>query len=149
MRTGMLKALLSAAAAAMLAIVPVRSVHAVATPQSLAIELNNATDNEGGCSLTFKAVNGTGELIGKASYEIVVFDPEDKAVQFLIMEFGRLLAGKTKVVAFDFPNRKCGEIKSILVNDAAACEIGGEESLICLDRLATSTRNGMTIGFGQ
>ena len=91
MRNGMLKALLSAA---MLAIVPVRSVHAVATPQSLAIELNNATDNEGGCSLTFKAVNGTGELIGKASYEIVVFDPEDKAVQFLIMEFGRLLAGQ-------------------------------------------------------
>ena len=40
-------------------------------------------------------------------------------------------------------------MKRILVNDAAACEIGGEESLICLDRLATSTRNGMTIGFGQ
>ena len=113
---------------------------------TLSIELNNARDANNGCRLTYIAINGTGSVIDKSSYEIVVFDSDDRVQQFLILEFGRLPAGKTKVVEFDFANRGCAEISRILVNDVSECETNGAAASICIDNLRTSTRTD--IGFG-
>lgn len=120
---------------------------ALAADKKLSIELNNASDVNGGCRLTYIATNGTGTALEKTSYEIVVFDADQKVSQFLILEFGRLPAGKTKVVQFDFANHACSTITRILVNDVSECVAGGETVPICLDDLQTSTRT--KIGFGQ
>jgi hypothetical protein len=118
-----------------------------ADEKKLSIELNNAIDANGGCRLTYIATNDTGTALEKTSYEIVVFDADQKVSQFLILEFGRLPAGKTKVVQFDFANHACSSISRILVNDISECVAGGETVPICLDDLKTSTRT--SIGFGQ
>lgn len=115
--------------------------------KAVSLELNNAKDANGGCRLTYIAMNGTGAILDKASYEIVVFDADAKVAQFLILEFGRLSMGKTKVVEFDFPNRGCKDIKRILVNDVADCVSGGQPSTLCIEGLQTTTRTD--IEFGQ
>ncbi|MCV0395833.1 MAG: hypothetical protein K5872_06200 [Rhizobiaceae bacterium] len=116
------------------------------TPKSLSLELNNARDANGGCRITYIAKNDGDQQYDTVSYQIVVFDNEDKVAQFLILEFGRLAAGKTKVVEFDFANRECGGISRILVNDVSECTVNGSEASDCLDRLATSSRTGIEFG---
>lgn len=112
----------------------------------LSLELNNARDANGGCRITYIANNGTGKVLEKTSYQIVVFDSGGKVSQFLILEFGRLPNGKTKAVEFDFANRGCKDISRILVNDVSECVADGAESPLCLDSLKTATRT--EIGFG-
>jgi hypothetical protein len=131
-------------AAALVAAAPVATQ---AQEKTLSIELNNARDANGGCRLTYIAVNGTGTALEKTSYEIVVFDADQKVAQFLILEFGRLPSGKTKVVEFDFPNRACAAISRILVNDVSECTADGKPVELCLDSLKTTTRT--EIDFGQ
>lgn len=136
------------AASAIAAGLPMATPAAAQTngPQ-LSIELNNARDANNGCRLTYVALNGTGAVIEKTSYEIVVFDSDDRVQQFLILEFGRLPTGKTKVVEFDFANRECNDISRILVNDVSECETeAGASANLCMDSLRTSTRT--SIGFG-
>jgi hypothetical protein len=139
------------AAAVLLAIAPAAAPGAAQAqdqPQEKAVslELNNARDVDGGCRLTYIAVNGTGTALDKASYEIVVFDADSRVAQFLILEFGKLPSGKTKVVEFDFPSRNCTAITRILINDVSECVAGGAPSTLCMDGLKPSTRT--PIGFG-
>lgn len=120
---------------------------AAAQEKKLSIELNNASDTNGGCRLTYVAMNGTGTVLDKTSYEIVVFDADQKVSQLLILEFGKLPAGKTKVVSFDLANHGCDKISRILINNASECVAGDQPVPICLDELQTSTRT--KISFGQ
>lgn len=97
--------------------------------------------------MTYIATNGTGLALQKVSYEIVVFNADQKVTQFLILEFGELPIGKTKVVQFDFANHNCESISRILVNDVSECVSGGKTAPVCLDDLKTTTRT--KIAFGQ
>ena len=121
---------------------------AAAQEKKLSIELNNASDTNGGCRLTYVAMNGTGAVLDKTSYEIVVFDAEQRVSQLLILEFGKLPAGKTKVVSFDLANHGCDKISRILINSASECvDAEGKAVPVCLEELQTSTRT--KISFGQ
>ncbi len=60
-----------------------------------ALELNKTEDTAGGCRTTFVARNGTGTDLEKASFEVVVFDKTDVVSQYLVLDFGKLIAGKT------------------------------------------------------
>ncbi len=119
---------------------------AIAQDKSFSLELNNAKDNETGCRLTYVAFNGTGTVLDKTAYEVVVFDTDGGVSQFLILEFGRLPVGKTKVVQFDLRDNKCTDISRLLINDVSECQAGGVDVSICLDALQTTSR--ISIGFG-
>lgn len=114
---------------------------------SLVLELNNATDVEGACRLTYVATNGTGVDLAGLSYEIVLYDPEGIVPDdgFLLFEFGSIPEGKTKVVQFVLENRDCASISRVLVNDVAECRSETGEHDFCLDGLSVTSRN--EIGF--
>jgi len=130
-----------AAIAALLAQQP-----AAAQEQQFTLELNSARDSGGGCRVSFIAFNGTGVVLDKTSYEMVVFDSEGLVSQFLILEFGRLPVNKTKVVQFDLADLPCGSISRLLINDVAECTSNEAPSNLCLDSLQTKART--EIGFG-
>lgn len=120
---------------------------AVAAQESnFSLELNNSRDVNGGCRLVYIAVNGTGVALDKTSYEVVVFDNDERVTQFLILEFGQLPAGKTKVMQFDLPEQPCAQISRLLINDVAECTSGGQPVTVCMDALETRTRT--SVGFG-
>lgn len=109
----------------------------------LALELNNATDVEGACRLTYVATNETGVALEGLSYEIVLYDtdgivPDDG---FLLFEFGQMPEGKTKVVQFILEDRTCAGISRILVNDVAECRSQAGEHDFCLEGLSVTSRN--------
>jgi hypothetical protein len=120
--------------------------HAWAQEKSITIELNDATNAENACRLVFVAVNRTGVLLEKTSYDVVTFDAAGKVGKSLTFQFGRLPLGKTKVVQFDLPGQACDSISRLLVNDVSECTVEGKASDICVDALTTTTRTKIEFG---
>ncbi|MYZ50427.1 hypothetical protein E4O86_22250 [Rhizobiales bacterium L72] len=118
---------------------------AAAQEKAFSLELNTARDVNNGCRLVYVAHNGTGIALDSTSYEVAVFDSDGGFSQLLILEFGKLPVGKTKVVQFDLPNQPCGKISRLLVNDVADCKSGGQPVDVCMGALKTSTRT--KVGF--
>ncbi len=136
----------TALAAVMTAALTVWATAAGAQEKQIAIELNDATSLEGACRLVFVAVNRTGVVLEKTSYDVVTFDGQGKVGQSLAFQFGKLPDGKTKVVKFDLSGKACDGISRLLVNDASECLVAGAKSDICIDALTTSTRTTMEFG---
>ena len=113
---------------------------------SIALELNNATDVETGCRLTYVATNDTGTELDAMSYEVAVFDGAGVVTRLLILEFGTLPAGKTKVVQFDLTQTTCGDISRVLVNTVAECSAAEGADPDCLSALVTSSRQDIDFG---
>ena len=115
-----------------------------AADSRLGLELNNAVDEAGLCRLSYVAVNDTGQPLAKVSYDVVVFDQKGQVAQFLVLQFGQLPAGKTKVVQFDLADQPCAGISRILVNDVAECETSQGNAAICMDALSPTSRTAIT-----
>ena len=118
----------------------------VAQEKAISIELNDATNVDGACRLVFVAVNNSGIVLEKTSYDVVTFDATGKVGKSLTFQFGRLPIGKTKVVQFDLPGQTCETISRLLVNDVSECAVDGKASDVCIDALTTSTRTQVAFG---
>ncbi|SUZ32333.1 hypothetical protein ROE7235_02089 [Roseibaca ekhonensis] len=128
-------------AAGLLAISP-----AVAQQSSFNIELNNLEPVDGGCRLTFVAQNQTGVNLSRTSYDVAVFDDGGAVSDRLILEFGELPGGKTRVVQF-LLNRSCTALSRLLLNGAEECtDESGAASRVCMDALAPSSRVPVSFG---
>ncbi|MCC5973142.1 MAG: hypothetical protein JJT81_03730 [Rubellimicrobium sp.] len=112
------------------------------------LELNNAAEiSTGGCRLTYVATNGTGDSLAQIAYEVAVFDAVGIVSRLLVLEFGALTPGRTKVVQFDLADQPCADISRIIVNDVASCALeGGGSGTACMDRLATGSRAAIQFG---
>ena len=110
------------------------------------LELNNARAAGEGCRLTYVANNNTGTDLETTSYEVAVFDQESVVSRLLILEFGELQDGKTKVVQFDLADMGCEEISRLLVNSVSECTAEGGAEADCLDGLVTSSRAEIQFG---
>jgi len=130
-----------ALAAALIAgtVAPVLAQEAeVVAQKPFTLELNTVTDLDGGaCRLVYVAENGTDTTVDKATYEVAIFNDRNTVSKMLLLEFGGLKAGKTRVVQFDVAGQTCGEISKILVNNQVDCATAGGESGLCMDSLAT------------
>lgn len=110
------------------------------------LELNNVEDADASCRITFLAHNETGVDFSETSYDVVVFDDRGIVSQRLILEFGQLPLGKTRVVQF-LLERDCGGISRLLINGVEECvEEGGSASGMCLEALVTSSRADVQFG---
>jgi hypothetical protein len=114
--------------------------------KAISIELNDASNADTACRLVFVAINNSGVLLEKTSYDFVTFDTAGKVGRSITFHFGRLPVGKTKVVQFDLPGQACESISRLLVNDIAECTVDGKASDICIDALTTSTRAKIEFG---
>lgn len=113
---------------------------AAAQTGNVELELNTAQDISGGCRLTYVATNATPVGLEKVSYEVAVFNLEGIVTRLLVLEFGWLPSGKTRVVQFDLPDQACASISRISVNGAVECASGQGEQTVCRDNALLSTR---------
>lgn len=107
---------------------------------TIELELNTAADVEGGCRLTYVATNATPVELDKTAYEVAVFDTGGIVKQLLVLDFGFLPSGKTRVVQFDLPEQACTTISRISVNDPVECTAASGPSDICRDNQLLSSR---------
>ena len=112
------------------------------------LELNNAATLEGGtCQLTYVAANRSDTDLAQVSYQVGFFDAQGVVRQILVLEFGALPPGKTRIVPFVLPDRSCEDLSRIVVNDVAACQTaGGATSDLCLSGLTTASRTDIEFG---
>ena len=110
------------------------------------LELNNAREVGEGCRLTYVATNNTGVELDKTSYEVAVFDKDGVVSRLLILEFGNLQNGKTKVVQFDLADKPCADISRLLVNSVAECVATDGSTPNCMEGLVTSSRGEIDFG---
>lgn len=113
---------------------------AAAQTGNVELELNTAQEVGGGCRLTYVATNATRTGLEKVSYEVAVFDLDGLVKRLLVLEFGWLPSGKTRVVQFDLPDQSCGGISRIAVNGPVECNSAQGEQTICRDSSLLSTR---------
>lgn len=115
----------------------------------LLLELNNATDTEAGaCQLTIVATNRMDQGIKRAAWQVAIFDRAGTVQSLPILDFGGMIAGKTRIGMFPLPDRRCGDIGRIIINDVAECSADDGSDLrdICLTGLSTQTRTDIDFG---
>jgi len=133
---------------ATLALAHVLATAAAVSAQSgnFVLELNNASEADDSCRLTYVATNNTGVALTKTSYEVAIFDSEGRVANLLVLEFGQLPIAKTKVVQFDLKGSPCSGISRIVVNNLAECESADGTHDFCLTSLITSSRTDIEFG---
>ena len=117
----------------------------------IVLELNSASDTDAGaCRMTFVATNRSGQGFERTAWQVGIFDGTGVVRSILVLEFGALTDGKTKIVLFDLPGSGCVDISRVVVNDIAQCQPEGgaatDLSDTCLDALATRTRADIAFG---
>jgi len=118
-------------------------------PQGINLELNAAADTTAGaCRLTYVASNQSDTALDRTAYEVAVFDADGVVTRLLVLEFGVLVEGKTKILQFDLADTPCNAISRIVVNDAAGCtEAGGtENAALCMQGLSAASRTAIQFG---
>jgi hypothetical protein len=115
---------------------------------ALSLELNSVGDTaDGGCRLTYVANNGLTAPLEKTSFQMAIFDGTGSVTRLIVLDFGALTVGKTKVVQFDIPGQTCAQISRIVVNDVAQCTTsGGAPVPDCLTNLVTASRTAIQFG---
>ncbi|PID35345.1 MAG: hypothetical protein CR964_00085 [Rhodobacterales bacterium] len=115
---------------------------------SFDLQLNAAADTStGNCRLTYVAANRSELSFERTAFEVGVFDADGAVTRLLVLEFGALVAGKTKILQFDLGETACGSISRIVVNDVAACtQSDGAESDFCMNGLVASSRTAIQFG---
>ncbi|WP_179381046.1 hypothetical protein [Jannaschia marina] len=112
------------------------------------LELNNAASLDGEvCQLTYVATNDSAEDLAQASFQVGFFDAEGIVRRILVLDFGALPPGKTRIVPFNLPEQSCEDLSRIVVNDVAECAVaGGGTSAICGAGLNTASRTDIQFG---
>lgn len=115
---------------------------AAAAPARIGLQLNMAEQVGEQCRISFVARNGMQADIGAITLELVLFSKDGTVGRFLLVDLGRLPAGRTRVRQFDIDGGRCTDFASILVNDVPACEGEGLTPQLCLDGIAPSQLRG-------
>ncbi|WP_246710739.1 hypothetical protein [Mesorhizobium sp. RMAD-H1] len=113
---------------------------------ALNLELNALDASDKGCRLTFVAANGLNVQLDKVTFEMVLFNAEERVERLALLDFKTLPAGKTKVRRFDLANIKCDSISRILINDATECAGEGIAEGTCIRQLKTNSKSSVRFG---
>ncbi len=103
------------------------------------LELNTAADLEGSCRLTYVVTNASSAELEQTSYEMAIMAADGAVSRLLVLGFGAMPSGKTRVVQFDVPETACSGISRIIANGAVECQAGGQAQTVC-DRPNLSSR---------
>jgi hypothetical protein len=113
---------------------------------ALILELNGAQASDKGCRLTFVVTNNLGAELGKAAFEIALFNEAGVVDRLTVLDFNELPAGKTKVARFDLAGTDCAKVSRVLVNHVTECTGSDIDPKACIRQLKPETKSGITFG---
>lgn len=124
----------------MLGIGPLGVWPAWAEAPSLGIELNAAQDRDGGCRMTFVAMNGLGRDLSALVLEAVIFTPEGQVERLALLDFQDLPQVRPRVRQFDLPDLACAQVGQVLINAVGACTGPDLTQAICAHAITPTSR---------
>ncbi len=124
----------------MLGIGPLGAWPAWATEPALGIELNAAQDRDGGCRMTFVAMNGLGSDLSALVLEAVIFTPEGQVERLALLDFQDLPQVRPRVRQFDLPDLSCAQVGQVLINAVGVCTGAELTADICANALTPTSR---------
>ena len=113
------------------------------------LELNGLADADaGGCAVTFLTTNRLPQGLQRAIWQVAIFNTDGVVTALPALDFGALVAGKTRVKTFVIPGTTCTSLGRIVVNDVVDCtaEDGSDLRNLCLSNLATQNRSNIEFG---
>ncbi|MBA4492637.1 hypothetical protein [Paracoccus sp. S1E-3] len=142
---------LKAAGGAMLAmgLVLAQSAAAQDSGGGVMMELNGLTDTQNdSCALTMVTTNRLPQGLQRAAWQVAIFDTDGRVRTLPVLDFGALLAGKTRVISFVIPGGGCASLGRVVVNDVVECtaDDGSDLRDLCLSNLATQNRSSIEFG---
>ena len=121
------------------------SAEETALTDAVLIELNAVKPIDGGCTLTFLALNGHAGQIDKAVYETVLFDTAGQVDRLTLFDFGTLPPGRPRVRQFSVTGLTCEGLGQVLINGAHTCEAPGLPASACEADLKLETRTKIEV----
>jgi hypothetical protein len=118
---------------------PAQETAGLAGNSGLALSLNAADTEEGGCVLSFLVRNSLGGDIEKVVYETVLFTTEGRVERLMLLDMGTLPEGRPRVARFKVAGMACEALGSLLINGAETCEAGDLGAGVCIDALSLSS----------
>ncbi len=73
--------------------------------------------------MTYVITNSSGQGLAQAAYQMGVFRCRGHRAPPLVMDFGAIPDGKTKIMQFELADQACTDISRIVVNEVAACKL--------------------------
>lgn len=128
---------------------PALAQDSAAATGDVLLELNGLTDAAGdSCTLTFLTTNRLQQGLQRAAWQVAIFDADGAVKVLPVLDFGALIAGKTRVIPFVIPGGNCASIGRIVVNDVIECtaDDGGDLRDLCLGNLTTQNRSSIEFG---
>lgn len=116
-----------------------------ATSPRLGIELNDATDVNGACRISFLVENRLGEGLSAAVFETVLFDASGAVERLTLFDMRDLPAGRPRVRQFQIDGVPCAGIGRILLNGAQTCKGEGMAESACMDNLDLASRTDIEL----
>ena len=116
---------------------------------SVVMELNGLTDAQNdSCALTVVTTNRLPQGLQRAAWQVAIFDADGRVKALPVLDFGALLAGKTRVISFVIPGGACTSLGRVVVNDVVECtaDDGSDLRDQCLSNLATQNRSSIEFG---
>ena len=116
---------------------------------SVVMELNGLTDAQNdSCALTVVTTNRLAQGLQRAAWQVAIFDADGRVKALPVLDFGALLAGKTRVISFVIPGGTCTSLGRVVVNDVVECtaDDGSDLRNLCLSNLATQNRSSIEFG---
>ncbi len=138
-----LKVLITGCLLATFAVLALTPAHAdtekKASQPSLVVELNNLEAKEAACRLSMLIENQLGAALDELTFELVLFDKDQRITSQLAVKAGALPKDKSRVMQFDLQAVSCTDIGRILFNSISKCSGPALTPEQCL--AATTTRS--------
>ncbi len=113
---------------------------AVATAQSLTVELNKLEDVETGCQAFFLFQNGLADNLTGFEMSLAILTNDGIIDRLLTIDASPLPAQRTTLKLFEIPEIQCAAIGDILLHDIGACTPQNGEELDCFSFLELNSR---------
>lgn len=107
---------------------------------SISLELNKLEKKQNDCLLTFVVSSKLTANLEKLAYEVVLFDLDNSVDLMTVFDFKDLGTGKTRVRQFQLPNKECGTLSKLLINDVSACSGNDLTAQACNKNLILSNK---------
>lgn len=132
------------ALAATLSLAMLAATAALAQSDGPSVELNALRDVPDGCRATFVTAAPAGAELTELSAELALFDADGIVERLVVLDFGGLPAGGTRVLQFDLAGAGCDSLARLLVNRVTACTLGDGSD--CAAALALGNRTEASFG---
>lgn len=112
---------------------------------SISLELNALKPVGGGCQVVFVLKNGLERELNALGLELVLFNREQIMDRMLRIKTKPVPASATRVQVFKVAGLDCGNVGSVLINDASGCAAASNAGPSCQDVLAVSHRTAVPL----